>query len=213
MTVLSVKWKKVEEPLLIQVRKTSFLNGYRNKCNWISLTELVLSLNWDKTLNWVLWELRDYQQTEIKASSWCTITSFLMGTGWTPQLKTIAKTQGTLAVGQQVTSALSVPLLCCCDSQPLPVPPREQGHKPGEFTSLLTGGQGRQNLQSWNQSRAGMDTLRGENKRRSTCTGTAQNGSCNLKVAPAQTVCRVLIWKSGFYSCHSLAVNLKHPNW
>lgn len=45
MTVLSVKWKKVEEPLLIQVRKISFLNRYRNKCNWISLTELVLSLN------------------------------------------------------------------------------------------------------------------------------------------------------------------------
>lgn len=42
MTVLSVKWKKVEEPLLIQLRKRSVLNRYRNKCNWISLSELVL---------------------------------------------------------------------------------------------------------------------------------------------------------------------------
>lgn len=41
--MLSVKWKKVEEPLLIRFRKGSLLNRYRNKCNWITLTELLLS--------------------------------------------------------------------------------------------------------------------------------------------------------------------------
>lgn len=42
--MLSVKWKKVEEPVLIQLRKISVLNRYRNKCNWISLTELIYLL-------------------------------------------------------------------------------------------------------------------------------------------------------------------------
>lgn len=69
----------------------------------------------------------------------------------------------------------------------------QHGPQTWEFTSLPSGGQGKQNPQSWNQSQAGMDTFRGKNKRPSTCTGTAQNVSYNLEVAQAQTICRVLI--------------------
>lgn len=146
------------------------------------------------------WALRDYQQTEIKASSSCTTTSFFGGYRMNSTGENYHQL-GTLWLYNSKKPACSVWHCCAAaDSQPQPVSPTEtrtlllsMDHKTGEFTPLLSGGQGKQNLQSWNQSQAGMDAFRGENKRPSTCTGTAQNASCNLKVAQAQTVCRVLI--------------------
>lgn len=49
--MLSVKWKKVEEPLLIWFRKRSLLNRYKNKCNWIISAVLLLSTENSETIS------------------------------------------------------------------------------------------------------------------------------------------------------------------
>lgn len=130
-------------------KKKSVLKRYRNKCNWSKWAGLIIN-----------WELGDYQQTEIKASSFCSSTSSLMGTGWTAQLKTNTKIRGALVVQQQVTSVLSVTPPCCCWHSHSLCHPVKQGHCCSAWTTnhgnshpCCQVGKGKQNLQSWNQSK------------------------------------------------------------
>lgn len=84
-------------------QKKSLLNRYRNKCNWIFLSELVLSATQRLSADW--------NQGLILVHHHQLFDGYRMNTTAVNYHQTSGN---TLGLQQQVTRVLSVTLLCCC---------------------------------------------------------------------------------------------------